>query len=133
MPAKTIPFEDALDKWMQDPEFRVEYEALEPYYRAACLRIERGLTQAELAERVGTRQPNIARFESGRHDSNLSFLRRVAKAMGYRIEIRWVREDGAPVLHEEPSQCTLERAPGRVAEVEPGEQERPDDTGQHGH
>ena len=35
-----IPYEDALATWLQDPEFKREYDALEPAYLAACLRIE---------------------------------------------------------------------------------------------
>jgi transcriptional regulator with XRE-family HTH domain len=90
MAKKTFPLEDALQEWMQDPEFRAEYEALKPNDQVTRLRIERGLTQAELAECVGTKQPSIARLESGRRDPSLDLLRRVATALGARLEIHLV-------------------------------------------
>ena len=94
MRVKTVSYEDWLAEQMKDPEFRAEYEALEPAYQLTRLRIARGLTQAQLAELVGTRQPGIARLESGKTEPKLSFLRRVAKALGYRIEIRFVPQEG---------------------------------------
>ena len=82
---------------MGDPEFREAWEASDPAYQVARLRILRGLTQQQLAERVGTRQPSIARLESGREEPKLGFLRRVAEALGARLEVRIVplEETGA--------------------------------------
>lgn len=93
MSRRNIQHEDVFKRWMQDPEFRAEYEALEPAYQVACLRIEQGLTQAELAEMIDTKQPSIARLESGKRDPRLSFLRRVAGALGCRLEVRLVPLD----------------------------------------
>lgn len=45
------------------------------------VRIKKGLTQAQLARRVGTEQPCIARIENGDHLPSMSFLQRVAKAL----------------------------------------------------
>ena len=75
---------------MQDPEFRAAYETLEPAYQIARLRILRGLTQEQLAEKVGTKQPSIARLESGFSTPSLDFLRRVAEALDAQVEIRIV-------------------------------------------
>lgn len=75
---------------MQDPEFRAAYETLEPAYQIARLRILRGLTQEQLAEKVGTKQPSIARLESGRSTPTLDFLQRVAEALDAQVEIRIV-------------------------------------------
>jgi len=88
MTAKTIPYEVLKERSLQDPEVRAAYEALEPAYQVACLRIEQGMTQEELARRVGTRQPNIARLESGRRTPSLDLLRRVADALGGRLIVR---------------------------------------------
>jgi predicted transcriptional regulator len=79
-----------LTEQMQDPEFRAAYEALEPAYQIARLRILRGLTQEQLAEKVGTKQPSIARLESGRSTPSLDFLQRVAEALDAQVEIRIV-------------------------------------------
>lgn len=79
-----------LAEQMQDPEFRAAYEALKPAYQIARLRILRGLTQEQLAEKVGTKQPSIARLESGRSRPSLDFLQRVAEALDAQVEIRIV-------------------------------------------
>jgi DNA-binding XRE family transcriptional regulator len=46
------------------------------------LRLEAGLTQAELARRTGIHRPNIARVEAGRHTPSLETLARIANAIG---------------------------------------------------
>jgi DNA-binding XRE family transcriptional regulator len=86
-------FEDHLAEQLQDPEFREAWEALEPGYQIARLRIMRGLTQQELAEKVGTKQPSIARLESGKTEPKISFLRRLAEALGADLEIRIVPQE----------------------------------------
>jgi transcriptional regulator with XRE-family HTH domain len=76
---------------MQDPEFREEYEALEPEYRLASamirLRLAKGLTQAQLAALLNTKQESIARMESGSSLPSLSTVRRVADALDAELEI----------------------------------------------
>lgn len=47
-----------------------------------------GLSQAEVAERMGTSQPAVARLEAGGVDARLSTLERYAAAVGQRIELR---------------------------------------------
>ena len=81
-------FEEHLTEELKDPEFREAWEASEPAYQVARLRIMRGLTQAQLAELVGTKQPSIARLESGKDEPKISFLRRVVKALGGHLEVR---------------------------------------------
>lgn len=48
------------------------------------LRKERKVTQKEVARRVGSHGPIIARFESGKHCPSLAFLERIAAAIGLR-------------------------------------------------
>jgi predicted transcriptional regulator len=86
--ATVAPYEALKERSLQDPQVRAAYEALEPAYQVARLRLERGLTQKELAQRVGTRQPNIARLESGRGTPSLGLLRRVAEALGGTLVVR---------------------------------------------
>ena len=88
--SRNIRFEEWEAQRMQDPEFRAAAEAQEPGYQVARLRILQGLTQEELATRAGTKQPSIARLESGTFEPRLSFLRRVAEALGARLEVRLV-------------------------------------------
>lgn len=59
-------------------------------------RAEAGLTQAQVAERVGTTQSAIARLESGasKHSPSIATLQKYAKALGYRVEVKFVKERG---------------------------------------
>lgn len=97
-------FEEHLAEALADPEFREAWEASEPAYQVARLRIMRGLTQEQLAELVGTKQPSIARLESGRIEPRLSFLRRVAQALGARLEVHIVPLQEAPAAEQRRSQ-----------------------------
>ena len=75
---------------LQNPEFVAAANELEPGYQIARLRIQRGLTQAELAKMIGTRQPSIARLENGSSIPSLSFMERIANALDARIELHVV-------------------------------------------
>lgn len=50
-------------------------------------RIEQGITQTELAERLGIKQPTLARMESGRVSINESTLTRILDALGLEFQI----------------------------------------------
>lgn len=66
-----------------------EYDALGPEFELITSlikrRLERGLTQKELASRIGTKQASIARLESGTYNPSLAFLNKVSYALGARI------------------------------------------------
>ena len=74
-----------------DSELRKEYEALASQYdiidAVIAARIEKRMTQAELAERADTKQSNISRFESGNYNPSVEFLQKIAGALGKRLEI----------------------------------------------
>ena len=78
-------------KWMKDPEYRREYDALEEEFalilEVAKARQRAGLSQAELARRMKTTQSTIARLESGRGLPSTRTLGRFAKATGHRLKI----------------------------------------------
>ena len=93
MANKNLPrFEDWEAEKNKDPEFIAAAEKLEPGYQIARLRILRGLTQTQLAEMVGTRQPSIARLENGSSLPSISFLQKVAAALDAKIEVKLVLE-----------------------------------------
>lgn len=80
------------------PEVRAAYDAsaeefafLDEVLRA---RAESGLTQAEVAERIGTTQSAIARLESAepKHSPSIATLQKYAKALGYTVQVRLVKE-----------------------------------------
>lgn len=76
---------------MRDPEFRTEYEALEPEYKLASaliqLRLSKGLTQEELAKKLHTKQASIARLESGSSLPSFSTVKKVAEALDAELDI----------------------------------------------
>jgi DNA-binding XRE family transcriptional regulator len=83
---KAYDYDDMLNKELENPEFRKEYEALQEEFDVAKqvigLRLKKGMTQKELAEKVHTSQSCIARLESGSYRNlSLSFLRRVGRAL----------------------------------------------------
>ena len=87
------------DEQLRDPEVKREYDALESEFSLAHevleLRRQQNLTQKELAARMGTSQPAIARIESGNYRNvSFSFIRRRADALGARPEIH-LRKRGA--------------------------------------
>lgn len=82
---------DLHKKWMRDPAYRKEYDALEEEFalmlEIAKARNRSGLSQAELARRMKTTQSTIARLESGRGLPSTRTLGRFAKATGHRLKI----------------------------------------------
>lgn len=88
---KMISVEAWLREKLKNPEFKKEYDALEPEFALARelfrARGKAKLSQAQVAKRMGTSQSAVARIESGRTPS-LTSLRRYAKAVGRKLEIR---------------------------------------------
>ena len=78
-------------KWLKDPAYRKEYDALEEEFalmaEVARARLRSGLSQAELAKRMKTTQSAIARLESGRAKPSTRTLQRFAQATGHRLKI----------------------------------------------
>ena len=68
-----------------------EFELLDEILKA---RTAAGLTQAELAARIGTSQSVVARLEAdiGRHSPSIATLKRYAAALGYRLQVRLVKD-----------------------------------------
>ena len=95
---ENVRFEDWETEQLDEPGFAVIAEELEPAHQLVRLRILQGLTQAQLATLVGTKQPSIARLESGAVEPRLSFLRKVAAALGAHVEIRIVPDQETGVL-----------------------------------
>ena len=92
-PVVTIPYAALRKKWDKDPEFLKERAALKPEFQLARelieARVNAGLSQQEVAEKMGPSQPTVARLESGHHPS-LRSLQRYAEATGSKLEIRLV-------------------------------------------
>ncbi|EOQ98310.1 helix-turn-helix domain-containing protein [Leptospira sp. 2 VSF19] len=93
MKPKTKNFDSLLKKEIKEKNFKAEYDALANEFTLAKeiikLRKKRHLTQKDLALKIGTSQPAIARLESGNYRNlSLSFINKLAKAL-----------DAEPVIH----------------------------------
>jgi transcriptional regulator with XRE-family HTH domain len=88
--------EEMVKAMLKEPAVKAEYDAQAEEFALLdeLLRARRraGLTQAEVAAKMGTKTPAVARLESGggsqRHSPSIATLRRYAEAVGCRLEIR---------------------------------------------
>jgi ribosome-binding protein aMBF1 (putative translation factor) len=84
--------------WMKDADYRKEYDALEGEFALASAliraRADAGLTQEQLAERMGTKQEVVARWEGGRVLPSTRTLTRLAKATGTVLKISFSPSHG---------------------------------------
>ena len=95
---------------LKKPGVRNAYEALGPEFeilrQMLQARKDAGLTQAEVAERMGTKPPAVTRLESslgsGKHSPSLATLKRYAEAVGCRLEVRLVGTSGKSNEGKEP-------------------------------
>src|ERR1039458_3107138 len=89
-----LDIDDFVKRKLQNPEFRAAYDAedlrIELVLQIIKLRQERGMTQADLAKAIGTRQANVSRLE--RFDTNLTLgtLEKVARALRANLKINLV-------------------------------------------
>jgi DNA-binding XRE family transcriptional regulator len=78
--------------WMTDASTRSEYLALADEFNMArelvAARTRAGLTQAEVAERMGTTQSVVARLEGGKRQPSLRTVQRYAQAIGCRATVK---------------------------------------------
>jgi len=77
------------ERALQKPEVRLEYEALEEEFALINsllkMRKSAGLTQEELARRMGTKKSNICRLERGNTNPNWNTLKKYSHACGFEI------------------------------------------------
>lgn len=85
---------DLKKRLMDNPEFREEYAKADAEFALIeamiTARRDAKLTQAELAEKIGTTQSAIARLEAGRVSPSISTLRRYAEATGHQLRVGFV-------------------------------------------
>ena len=94
---KPLPFGNIAKAWQADPDFQRDYDALaEEFELAAALikaRTEAGLTQDQLAARMGTTQSVIARMEGGKSRPSTTTLQKLAAATGTRLHVSFERNE----------------------------------------
>jgi ribosome-binding protein aMBF1 (putative translation factor) len=95
MSRKFIPVEESFAAWRRDPSYVKAYDALEEEFALAAAlidaRAQAGLSQEQVAKRMKTSQPAIARLEGGQGNPSLATLRRYGKATGTRLKISFER------------------------------------------
>jgi len=73
------------EKLFKDPAVQREYEGLRDLYEIKTqvirLRIEKGLSQKELAEKIGIKQSAISRLENGDYNPSVELLSKIAEAL----------------------------------------------------
>ena len=76
---------------LDDSEIKSEYDELSPIYELKKeiirLRIEKGLSQKDLAALMGTKQSAISRLENGSYNPSVEFLNRIAHTLGKELHI----------------------------------------------
>ena len=81
-------------KWLSNPETRKAYDDLELEYQLICsiidARLEKNLTQQDLADITGINRADLSRIENGNANPSLKTIKRVAEGLGKKVEIRFV-------------------------------------------
>jgi ribosome-binding protein aMBF1 (putative translation factor) len=88
-----------VDRWKKDPAFAAAYADLEIEFallrQLLLARQQAGLSQAEVAKKMGTKAPAVTRLETSlsesRHSPTIATLKKYATAVGCKLEIRLVR------------------------------------------
>ena len=87
-------FRDYLDEQMKDPDFKAEFDALEPEFAIIQTMIDarklRGITQKELSEKTGIAQGDISKLENGNGNPSIRTLQRLAAVMDMSLKIEFI-------------------------------------------
>jgi len=86
-------FNEYVAEKLKDPEFRAEYDALEPEFAIIHAMIDArknsGFTQKQLSERAGIAQGDISKIENGNANPSLNTLKRLASAMNMKLKLEF--------------------------------------------
>ena len=87
-------FQNYLEKQLADPEFKKEWNSLEPEFNTIQAMIDArkrcNMTQKELAERTGIDQSDISKIETGNANPALSTLKRLAEGMDMVLKLEFI-------------------------------------------
>lgn len=87
-------FNDYLKEQLENPEFKEEYDALEPEFAIIQAIIDarksKGITQKELSRRTGIAQGDISKLENGNGNPSIKTLQRLAAAMDMSLKIEFI-------------------------------------------
>lgn len=86
-------FRKFLDEQLEDPEFKAEWDALQPERALVQAMIDArkrtGMTQQQLAEKTGISQSDISKFETGGGNPSIKTLQRLAAGMGMILQVEF--------------------------------------------
>ena len=92
---KYVDFQEYLANQLKNPEFKKYYEEcgkqLEITYKILQIREQIGMSQKELARKIGTTQSNIARMETGEQNFTANTLQKIASAFSRNLKIEFVK------------------------------------------
>lgn len=84
-------FTEFKKKALKDPELKRLYDEMDLEFQLIRAiirqRINKGVTQSELAKKVGTKQSAIARFEAGNSNPTLDFIQKLSRALNLHISV----------------------------------------------
>lgn len=93
MKRQHLDFEVWEKESLKNPKIKAEYDKLQPEFAliqaVIDARVKKGVTQEELAKRIGTKQSVISRLESGRANPSVAFLKKLAQALNSHLEIKF--------------------------------------------
>ncbi|MCL2076866.1 MAG: helix-turn-helix domain-containing protein [Oscillospiraceae bacterium] len=87
-------FRETLNERLKDPQFKREYDALEPEFQIIQALIdgrkEKNLTQKQLSELTGINQADISKLEKGNANPSIRTLQRLAAGMDMSVKIEFI-------------------------------------------
>lgn len=92
---------DYINEQLKDPEFKKEWDNLEPEMEVVRAMIKartaQNLTQKDLAEKTGINQANISKLENGNMNPSLKLLKRIADGLGMNLRIEFVPKNSKAI------------------------------------
>ncbi len=93
MKRQHLDFDEFLKESLKNPKIKAEYERQQPEFAVIQAvinaRVKKGITQEQLAKKLGTKQSAIARLESGRANPSIAFLKKLAQALNSNLQIKF--------------------------------------------
>lgn len=90
-------FKKFKQKALENPEVRKEYDALEDEFslidQLITMRTKAGLTQEDVAKKLGTNKSNISRLERGKSNPSWGTLNKYAAACGFTVRLDAIEDD----------------------------------------
>ena len=89
-------YQEFKKEMLSNPEIKAEYDDLEAEFDIIQAMIDarkkQNITQKELSERTGITQADISRIENGTRNPSLEMLKRLAKGLGMRLKVEFVKQ-----------------------------------------